>query len=544
MLRIRRWKTGVAPALLVAALVAARTAAAQEPVMVVSAKSVDTLLGDVKYILTAGGSPQLGDLVDGMIDQFTQGKGLQGIDRSKPVGAFATLSPAGTPDLVVFIPVNDPKSFRDLLALYLPNQQDLEEGMFAIQSEGQQFYGRFSNGYCFMTLLPAALAKLPDPTRIASGKHDVAIETDLSKLPDDAKEAFVQQIEMSAAAAQADQPAAANEAEARGRELGQRMALGAVRIIIKESQHLSIGLDVDKKAEAIVLSGTATARPGTALAKTMETYGATTSRFAALAGPKASANVLVAAPLSDSAREVLGEALNNAAAEGHKNIDNSDAYKSDQKKALHPLLDHIISVIRATGESGSIDTALVVEPVSDKKVRVVAAARVEHGEELEKAIEEFVHGAGSQPGSDVIKLDVVKHAGAHIHEVHVQLADEATARLGDGTAHLAIRNDSVFFAIGGDSLAAVQEALDKAGKPGPKRPPISVRLQPSRVIGLLGTANDPNTALAREAFAGKGDRMAFEVEPIEQGARARIELGEGFLRFFALMVGQQLGAGQ
>ena len=42
MLRIKGWKRGVVPALLVAALVAARAAAAQEPVMVVSAKSVDT----------------------------------------------------------------------------------------------------------------------------------------------------------------------------------------------------------------------------------------------------------------------------------------------------------------------------------------------------------------------------------------------------------------------------------------------------------------------------------------------------------------------
>jgi hypothetical protein len=31
--------------------------------------------------------------------------------------------------------------------------------------------------------------------------------------------------------------------------------------------------------------------------------------------------------------------------------------------------------------------------------------------------------------------------------------------------------------------------------------------------------------------------------PVERGARLRLELGEGILRFLAMAVGQQLGAG-
>jgi hypothetical protein len=35
--------------------------------------------------------------------------------------------------------------------------------------------------------------------------------------------------------------------------------------------------------------------------------------------------------------------------------------------------------------------------------------------------------------------------------------------------------------------------------------------------------------------------MSLELVPVERGARLRLELGEGFLRFIALSVSQQLG---
>jgi hypothetical protein len=539
MLRIRKNVFG--PVLAALVLVASARAFAQEPVVVLSVKSVDALVADVKYVLSTAG--QEGDLIDGLVEQLTQGKGFAGIDRSKPIGAYVTLDSAQTPSFVIFIPVNDNNAFRDLLAtIGFSRQQEAAGGMFSIQNEEQQFFGKFANGHCFLTLLPRALDKLPDPAKIASSKYTLGIEANFAKIPDEVKDGLLEQAEAAVAAAEEGQEPPADELQARLRGRAQKMMLEFVRMIFKESDRMSIGLDVDHKAKLVALDLNLTPKNGTPLAASLANYQNTKPAFASIAGTDAAGSLNFAMPLSDSMREFFRDSIKSSMDQARADVDKSEKLQTaEQKKIVKDLLARVEKVIEATGDTGKVDGTIVINVASDGKAQVVAAGSIAQGDELAKIIDDAVKQNAGQPGFEKFKLDVAKHGGARIHSFEPELKGENKDNISPGPGHLAIRSDAVYLAVGGDSLAAVKAAIDKTGKNSTTRPPASVRALPSKLVAMFGKGDEPNAQLAREAFTGEGDHMSLELHSVERGARLRLELGEGFLRFIALSVSQQLG---
>jgi hypothetical protein len=413
-----------------------------------------------------------------------------------------------------------------------------------MQSEGQQFYGKFANGHCFLSALPAALNKLPDPARIARSKFTFNMEADLSRMPDEVKDGLVEQAEEAVRAAEEDQANPPGELEARMRDRGQKIVAQLARMLIKETDRLSLGIDVDQKSKLVALDIGVVAKPGSSLAQTLATYSKTSSNFAALIGPDAAASVIFAAPLSDQLRDFLRDSIESSMEQARTDIDNSDRLKTpQQKEAAKDLLDRLMKVIKTTGDTGLVDGVLAVYGTKDNMAQVVGAGKIASGDELNESLAEFVKLHAGTPEVDKLKLDVAQYAGARIHSVTIELDDEAKQYFTSGTAHVAVKSDAAFFAIGGDSLEAIKTALDKAGKGSTNRPPVSVRIQPSKLVSIFGKGDDPNIELAREAFNGDGDHISLELFPAERGARLRLELGEGFLRFIALSISQQIGNG-
>jgi hypothetical protein len=525
--------------------VSATAVRAQEPVAVISVKNADAVISDLKYILSAGGSPELSDLVDNMIENVTQGKGLAGIDRTKPLGAYMTLNASNSPDFVTFIPVTDNRTFREeFLSSLFQRQQEVAGGIFSVQSEGQQFYGKFANGHCFLSAMPSALNKLVDPARIVRSKFTLQMEADLSRMPDEVKDGLVEQAEEAVRAAEEEQENPPSEREARIRDRGQKMVAQLARMLFKETDRISLGIDVDQKAKIVALDIGLVAKRGSSLAQSLATYNKTTSSFASLIGPEAAASVIFAAPLSEQFREYLRDSIDSSVEQARLEIDKAERLKNpQQKEAAKDLMDRLIKVVKATGESGRVDGVLAVYGTPDSMAQVVAATKIASGDDLNRSLAEFAKQHAGTPEADRLKLNVGQHSGAQIHAVTVELDDESKEYFSNGTAHVAVRSDSVYFALGGDSLAAVKSAIDRAGKDSPNRPPVSIRLQPSKLVSIFGKGDDPNIELAREAFTGEGDHISLELFSAENTARLRLELGEGFLRFIALSVSQQIGDG-
>ena len=67
-----------------------REAAAQEaemkPLLVVASAGFNELIEDMNFVGDASGMPELGTSLEGMLDLFTQGQGLGGLDKDRPWG--------------------------------------------------------------------------------------------------------------------------------------------------------------------------------------------------------------------------------------------------------------------------------------------------------------------------------------------------------------------------------------------------------------------------------------------------------------------------
>ena len=57
-----------------------------KPLAVVVFSSYDELMKDVDFLGSLGGQPQASQMIDQMLQMFTQNKGLAGLDKSKPIG--------------------------------------------------------------------------------------------------------------------------------------------------------------------------------------------------------------------------------------------------------------------------------------------------------------------------------------------------------------------------------------------------------------------------------------------------------------------------
>jgi hypothetical protein len=518
---------------------------AQEPVIVLSMRNVDELLNSARFMLSGAGAPQFedqGGLLDSMIQQLTKEKGLIGIDRKRPVGGYLTIGQGGKTDVVVFLPFSDQNKFRELLRTIYPNQKQGAGGMILLQAEDQTYFAKLASGYCFIALLPNPLSRLPDPTKLTAGDHALVIDAKLSKIPDETKDSLAERFQnfLDGLQEEPEQP----DAQPAVTGLLDRTAARFFRLLLKQSQQGSVTLDVDQKRKLVQVNVEVVPKPGTGLAKAITAYPETKPTFAALAAPQAALSQIFAGPLSDEPRKVFSEAIDEVAGRVKKRIDESPDFKTPaQKKAGHQLVDRIVKVMHATGEQGRVDSALMIDATPEGKLQVIGACKAARPEDVSAALEEFVKKVGAEPGTDRVQLDVAEHGGARIHAIRIEPESEWKNRLDEGPIHLAVGRGAVFFALGGDSLAAVKSAIDSAGKPGTgDRPPVSLRVQPAKIAALLDTGADPNLAQAREAWAGPGDHASFDLVATQSGARIQMLLGESSLRRFALGFQRQMEA--
>ena len=172
-----------------------------------------------------------------------------------------------------------------------------------------------------------------------------------------------------------------------------------------------------------------------------------------------------------------------------------------------------------------LDLALVLSSSPNGKPQALFAWKTGNAAELEKLVSELPAVLKGVEGIDEIKLDAARVGGARIHAVAV--SGKLRESIGGGPVHIAVQNDQVFLATGGDTLAALKSALYLMSSPSVRLPPISWRVRPSKLVELFCGSSDPAMKPAKEAFSGKGDFASFEVVPIERGMKARLTLAAG-----------------
>ncbi|MDZ7618027.1 MAG: hypothetical protein U1E05_13560, partial [Patescibacteria group bacterium] len=190
MRKLTVWCTAWAMLMGVALLGAADARAADVKIVGAMCHSgYDGMKADLNLLADMIGRPELGAMADGMIALATQGRGIQGIDKSRPWGVLV-----GTDGTHVggcgFVPVTDMKAAMDLVkSLAKDKVKEGEGGLYEIAGPHKTMYVQERHpGWAFIVDDPAVLDHVPaNPLEVLAGlneQYSVAMRLQPANLPD------------------------------------------------------------------------------------------------------------------------------------------------------------------------------------------------------------------------------------------------------------------------------------------------------------------------------------------------------------------------
>ncbi len=526
MNRTMGWR--MTSAVLVAALMVSMVQA-QQPTVVLSIRGIAPLIDDAEFVAGEAGQDGAKEGIEDAINGFTGGKGLAGIDQTKPLGLYWNATGSGMP--VVFLPITDADDLKGLLTDLTPDFKD-SKGQWTMTVNGTKLFAKVSGKYCFVSNDASTLTKLADPAKIVNTKYDVALEASISSLPEELKNVFLTQFEASARQSMENGPEP-GEGEKEIRDAIFEGMLASTKSFVNDGDRVTFGFDIDEKTRLGALDFSVTGKTGTTMAKSLTAFGKTQPLFAGIGSDTAPLRMVVSYPTTGIGEEF--DAILKAAQEkANAEIDESEKLKEDDDRATaKKLLDRVFSVVKATVKAGSMHSGFVLDKGSDDTVQIVGGMTVAKGDEVAKLIDDAIKLSKDNPDLVTVKIDADKHAGARIHAVTPDEDEEYEKMFGKSDAHFAVRTDSIWLAMGGGNLKGLKKALDQTAKPAtPKTPlaPISFQVKPA-ALTLLMEKDDEGLIERAKAVAGKpGDKLNIEVVPVTSGAKLRIEFGVDLLQ--------------
>jgi hypothetical protein len=527
-------------------IVAAAQAEPAKPLVVVSLASYDKLMADLDFFGQLAGKPGASQQLQMMTMMFTQGQGLKGLDKSKPIGV-AVMADGSNMSPVVFMAVNDPKGLLDALAQVVGPAQQEGDAFKVTSPQGVSAYIRGKDGWAFVT--QNADAALPeDPTKLLAGldtDYDIAARAYVKNIPPELREAGIQKLRSFLdlmTQIQMHQPGQMQGMAELNKENVENSIQNLERLA-KEADQITIGWKLDTSAKNTYLDISFTALPGTQMEKQFASLKDAKSNFSGFMSPDAAVQLNFA---GTNGPEQIQQALNmlqqfKAKAEAAVNTDNdlSDEARSQVKTVLGQLFD----VAEATTKTGKSDAGAVVM-LAPGKLQIAGGAFVADGAALDSVVKNLINLAKGEPDFEqhaAVKLDMETYKDIHFHQVTVKLddvADEKARKVFGGPLEIYFGTGpkSAYLAVGPQSLDVLKGAIDRSASQ-PEKPitPMTFSLAVSPLVSFIaaaagdsGPADPKLNTFMQELDKVKGrDHVLVTTKPISNGGNVRIEVESG-----------------
>jgi hypothetical protein len=505
---------------------------AQKPAVVVSLGSVKQLMGNISYLTRAAGSPEVGALVTIMSGQY-----IQGLDQTKPAGAYITFAPQ--PTGVVFLPVKDFDAVLTKIEETIGELEDVGGGVRKLSLQREIFL-KEKGGWVFASDQLANLNNIPaDPSQMLEGlneTYDVAIRANVQSVPPELRKMFISEIK------EGFEKTVANESDPDKRRAQQELGGNAIDKIVRfvdDADQLTVGWGTSSDESKTYIDFSATALEGTTLADEINTAVTMKSDFAGFLIPGAAATFHFTAPVSKDDIKQTVVMLDVARKKAIEEIEKDDDLPNDQARAVaKEIIGSLMDVLQKTIESGKLNggAALLLEP---QNINFVAGGFVADGKSIEKDIKRLVELAKQSDDNAGVEVafDVATHAGVSLHTVTVPVPDdEAEARKILGEKMVVVIGtgaESVYVAFGADSMKLLKQVIDSSTASDGKTSPMTLNVALGPILTFAASVDDdPVVAgLAKTLQDGEvKDRISITSKAIPLGVAYRIEVEEGVLQ--------------
>jgi hypothetical protein len=320
--------------------------------------------------------------------------------------------------------------------------------------------------------------------------------------------------------------------------------------VINQLQEVTLGWDLDAKAEKCYLEASVIAKPGTELANAMKSPSNPHSRFAGFGSADAAIvgnfNGQLPAIKVDILKDIF-VALHKKAMEDIEKKEHDPA----QAQAKKQLVDKLLPLLQDTITNGRIDKGLSVMLKPNAVTVVAGGAVVNNGriEEIAKLVVNVVKSEHPNMADNIdkwVKLDAAKVGNLTIHTVSIPIPQDAKDRekvvsmIGE-TLEVVVgtSKDSVYIAAGRDPMDALKKAVEQSTAEASKSvPPMEITVSLSKIaefIAVMGEPHErPRAAMMAAAFkqSPDSDHVILRAQPIDNGMQYRLEIEPGVLKAF------------
>ncbi len=508
-------------------------AADLKPAVVVSLASADQLLDDATYLTQAIDQPDAGRLAT-----LSAGPYLSGIDRTRPAGAYVTFV-EGEPQVVGFVAV------KDITLVIATLKETLGEAQ-AVGDDGWSFPGLFlkqQGEWTFAAMDAAHVKELPkDPLALLGGldkKYSVAARIDPKQVPDSLKKIFLDSFNTSLKESRAA-AGTANPAEL----MMQDYMANAMTMMIKDTQEVLIGWQIDAKAKQTTLDFQIDAAPDSAFAKRLAI---TLPAHPALSGfdlPGAAMFIRRTNAMSPDEQKMIKTLMEQAQLEGKKLNDDPTipaeerAKRNARAEAARPLLEIM-------GSARYLDQA-IVGFVDGDEVSGVFGMSLAPDSDWRKLVTNLVDQAKKDDpdAKTEVTFDIGKVGDVALHRIENESQQPNIVNLlGEKQTYIVgTAPGRVYFTIGAAGESKLKQILT-AKDSGEKEEVYLVRVAAKPLVRLASERfHQPIAEMLLEKIDDKHDKLHIVTSAAGNRLSVKTTVDEGVLRALGNFVAELIGA--
>ena len=530
-----------------------------KPMAIVTLNGYDQILEDVNFVGTMMGQPQAAQQLEMMLQMFTQNKGLAGLDKTRPLGAFV-ISDGANFQGALCLPVTDCDALLEVLEPFGISVEDQEDGIQPLSVGGTPLYLRCQGPWAFVSPLRQSLRNLPDDpgsyfTPMAE-QYDIGIQVMVQNVPENFRQLAIAQLSQGMEAVLKKLPNEEDQDYALRKSVAEAQ-LRQITRMIEEIDKLTLGVQLDGNAERAVVDLAFTPVQETDLAKQIADYGDAKTNYAGFFQPDAAMTLSFASKITKEESAQFNQMFGTIRKQVMKSIDDrKDLPSDDAREAMKSASGDFLDALKETVEAGVMDGGAVLN-LTPESLTLVAGGFVGDPGKVEnglKKIAELAQGEAKFPG---IEWNDDSHGDIQFHTMSIPVPesqDEPRQLFGETLdVAIGIGKQSVYFSLGKNCLDAVKQVID-ASLANPDK-----SIAPAEMTVSLGQIMAVATAFAKEKDKGRlemiasalegessgRDHLRLVLQPIDGGGlRYRLEAEEGVLRAFgmAAMAAQSQGA--
>lgn len=510
--------------------------AGTEPVIVVTAASLNKLIADVNYLTGVVGQPQFGGIFAMMAGTFAQG-----IDTSRPI---AVLVPVvnGMPAPIGLVPTNDVELVLKRMEAQVGPADKLDDGTLVIAAGNALVYIRQVGTWAAVANDRDMLARVPaDPAAAIQGmgdKYDLAVRLNASQIPLEVREVYADQLSEGLEQFLENQPGTDPQSLALAAS-----QLDQIKKLILETDRVLFGLNINPSKRSINIDTEFTATPGSSLAAVYSSQKPIPSALSAVLRANSAIRYHAASSLGPETAEMFETSLDVVMESVAKALDEQDQISEEIKAEIEEMLEGLLDIAAKTMKEGKSDVGVAV--VADDGVfRLAGGGFLYSGEALAEWVQKLDGKLRQLPNAPTFRFNESSHKDVAMHSITIDvpnMPEEVRRVIGSPLViHLGTGPQSAYFGFGKESPEMMKRLIDTAGADEgdlTERPlgQMRIRLLPLlRLSQSIRSYDQVASMIDAVSLASEHDFINVTSTAIPNGQASVVEIGEGLVRLIGV----------